>query len=98
MQKYISQKQLYSNIKSVSDEVQKGTTFIVLKYSQPVYQISPLQNSQKKTKKKYMMHDIDKFIFESKKRDTVGDEFSAVQFDTGEENLSENIDNILYNK
>lgn len=86
MQKFISQKQLYSNFKSVSDEVQKGTTFIVLKYSQPAYKIVPL--------------DEDSSILQrtgtKKQTQCLMDEFSTLQF-SSEEKLSENIDNILYN-
>ena len=70
MPKFISQKQLYSNVKAISDEVQNGTTFIVLKYSKPAYKIVPLYEKKNQSKKKYTMKDLDKFIFKSKNKET----------------------------
>ena len=68
MQKFISTKSLYSSIKKVGDEVQKGTTFVVLKYSQPAYKIVPL-DAEDKNPKKYTLKDLPKFVFESKKKE-----------------------------
>lgn len=96
MQKFISQKQLYSNFKSVSDEVQAGTTFIVVKYSKPAFKISPLDGNTAVQKKKYTMKDLDKFVFKSKKKSSLIEDFSDLQF-SDDKNLSQNIDNILYN-
>ncbi len=74
MTTFISTKQLYGNFKHISDEVQKGHTFIVLKHSKPAYKITPLDLEDKnmpdqssiKTKKKYTMKDLDKFIFKGR--------------------------------
>jgi len=66
MQKFISTKHLYSNIKTISEEVQTGITFVVLKYSKPAYKIVPLD---KKTEKKYILRDISNFVFESKTKE-----------------------------
>jgi hypothetical protein len=67
MQKFVSTKQLYENWKQIGDEVQNGTTFIVLKYSQPVYKITPLDKDFFKDKK-YNLTDFSKFIFTSKNK------------------------------
>jgi antitoxin (DNA-binding transcriptional repressor) of toxin-antitoxin stability system len=62
MTQYISQKELYGNLKKISDQVQLGTTFIVLKHSKPVYQITPLEEA---SPKKYQTKDLPEFIFTS---------------------------------
>ena len=99
MQKFISQKQLYSNVKSVSDAVQQGVTFIVLKYSKPAFKIVPLDDEIFSVEKKDTMQDRDKFILKSKNSEslynTAFEDFQDMQF-SGEKNLSQNIDNILY--
>lgn len=108
MQKFISQKQLYSNVKNISDEVQQGTTFIVLKYSKPAYKIVPLDEEYSQNQKAYTIQDIDKFTFKSKNKEnnlatsykedlynTAFEDFQDMQF-SGGKNLSQDIDNILY--
>lgn len=108
MQKFISQKQLYSNVKNISDEVQQGTTFIVLKYSKPAYKIVPLDEEVSSSKKSYAIQDVDKFIFKNKNKknklaisykedlySTAFDDFQDMQF-SGDKNLSQDIDNTLY--
>ena len=67
MQKFISTKSLYTNFKKISDEVQKGTTFIVLKHSRPAYQITPL-STENFEEKKYTLKDIDQFTFQGKNK------------------------------
>jgi len=86
MQKFISQKQLYSNMKSVTDEVQNGTTFIVLKYSKPAYRIAPLEEGEEK----YRLN-----TFEKANSTSLFEDFSDIHF-SDKEDLSQNIDNILY--
>ena len=66
MQKFISQKQLYSSIKQVSEAVQNGDVFIVLKYSKPAYKIVPLDDeTTARDGKKYTKQDIHNFVFRS---------------------------------
>lgn len=67
MAQFISTKELYSQLKTVSEKVQQGTTFIVLKHSKPVYKITPLEESTRK-EKKYNLQNISDFIFTSKKK------------------------------
>ena len=62
----ISTKELYTSLKRVSDAVEAGTTFIVLKHSKPVYRISPILEEENK---KYNIEDINKFIFKSKNKE-----------------------------
>ena len=72
MQKLISTKALYGNFKQISDEVQKGTVFIVLKYSQPAYKIVPLDKEDYTIaigKKIHKMDDITEFTFKSKNKE-----------------------------
>ncbi len=69
MQKFVSTKELYANFKKVSEEVQKGTTFIVLKYSQPAYKITPLEDGEKDESKKYKLGDLSQFVFKSKNKE-----------------------------
>jgi antitoxin (DNA-binding transcriptional repressor) of toxin-antitoxin stability system len=73
MQKFISQKQLYSSIKQVSDDVQSGTVFIVFKHSKPAYKIVPLdeENLQAETKKD---DNVEQFIFYPKTKKKYSDE------------------------
>ena len=68
MTQFISTKQLYANLKKVSEAVQKGTVFIVLKHSQPVYKIVPFTEEDEKKSDNYQLKDISKFIFESKNK------------------------------
>ncbi len=69
MQKFVSTKELYTNFKKVSEEVQNGTTFIVLKYSQPAYKITPLEEEEKGGSKKYRLEDLSQFVFKSKNKE-----------------------------
>ncbi len=72
MQKFISQKQLYSSIKEVSDDVQNGTVFIVLKHSRPAYKIVPLNDKNPTTKTTDRGgDDFHKYIFQGKKGNKV---------------------------
>ena len=66
MQTFISTKDLYSNIKKVNEQVQKGMTFVVLKYSRPAYKITPLEQADTEISKQYTLKDISKFTFTSK--------------------------------
>jgi len=68
MQKMIPIKELYGNLKKISDDVENWTTFVVLKYSKPVYKISPIW--EEKDNKKYNINDISKFIFKSKNEES----------------------------
>jgi len=68
MTKFISTKQLYKNLKIISQEAENGTVFIVLKHSKPVYKIVPLEKKVKQ-KSKYSLKDISKFTFHSKNKE-----------------------------
>ncbi len=64
MTKTISKKELYRNLKDVSDDViQNGTTYTVIQYSKPAFQITPLDIMPKK---KYQKTDIERFIIHEK--------------------------------
>ncbi len=64
MTKTISKKELYRNLKDVSDDViQNGTTYTVVQYSKPAFQITPIQVAQLK---KYRREDGEKFMFTGK--------------------------------
>lgn len=61
MTKTISKKELYRNLKSVSDDVMNnGAEYTVFQYSQPVFQIIPLV---KTAEKKFQRKDLAAFIF-----------------------------------
>lgn len=69
MTNYISTKELYTSLKTVSENVMKGDSYIVLKYSKPAFQITPLEDQRVSEKpKKYTWADLDKFIFPGKKK------------------------------
>jgi hypothetical protein len=63
MEKYISMKKLYSHIKQVSDDVQNGDTYTVVKYSHPICKIIPFHAKQESSS--YSLKDVEKFIFTS---------------------------------
>ena len=64
MTKTISKKYLYSNLKSVSDDVMKnGVSYTVVQYSAPAFQIVPLGLPPTK---KYSKEDIRAFMFKGK--------------------------------
>lgn len=68
MQKFISAKALYSDLKKVGEEVQSlGTIFIVLKHSKPAFKITPVE--EKEPQKKYKLSDIRSFGFSGKRKD-----------------------------
>ena len=73
MQKFVSTKALYGNFKKISDQVQQGTVFIVLKHSQPVYKIVPLEQQDLVVDlgkgKKHKIDEIKNFTFESKNKE-----------------------------
>lgn len=63
MTKTIAKKDLYRQLKTVSDDVMKnGTTYTVLQRSAPAFQITPMQDPNKKYKKS----DIERFIIREK--------------------------------
>lgn len=64
MTKTISKKELYRNLKDVSDDVmQNGTTYTVVQYSKPAFQITPMHSLYLK---KYRREDGKKFMFTGK--------------------------------
>ncbi len=61
MTKTIAKKDLYRHLKEVSDDVMKNqTTYTVVQYSRPAFQITPVQTIEKK---KYSREDGKKFMF-----------------------------------
>lgn len=67
MTKTIAKKDLYRNLKAVSDEVMKnGTVFIVFQNSKPAFRIVPLTMDY--PEKKYEKTDLINFIFEGKNK------------------------------
>lgn len=63
--KIIGVKQLYKNLKTISEETLNGHSFIVVKNSKPVFKIEPINQDILK-KKKYNMADFKKIQFKSK--------------------------------
>lgn len=64
MTKTIAKKDLYRQLKMVSDDVVKnGTVYIVIQNSKPAFHIVPIENQEKK---KYRREDMFKAIFHSK--------------------------------
>ncbi len=64
MTKTISKKELYRNLKEVSDDVmENGTTYTVVQHSKPAFQITPIQTPHLK---KYSREDGKKFMFAGK--------------------------------
>ena len=55
-------KELHRNLKNISQEVQKGSVFIVVKHGKPVFEINPYQE---KIEKKYQLADFMKLRFSS---------------------------------
>lgn len=76
----IGVKQLYSSLKDISERVQGGEEFLVVKNSVPVFKIIPLQVHKTRKKKRGM------FL----------EEFQDLQFHTDEPDLSKKIDKLLY--
>jgi len=67
MTKTIAKKDLYRNLKAVSDEVMKnGTVFTVFQNSKPAFYIMPLTIEDQE--KKYEKKDILSFIYDSKNK------------------------------
>ncbi|MEA2088911.1 MAG: hypothetical protein U9O55_03680 [Patescibacteria group bacterium] len=62
--KIIGVKQLYRNLKTISEETLNGHSFIVVKNSKPVFRIEPISKSD--NKKKYTLDDFKKIQFKSK--------------------------------
>lgn len=64
MTKTIAKKDLYRQLKEVSDDVVKnGTVYVVIQNSKPAFNIVPIEIKQKK---KYRKEDIFKFMFTGK--------------------------------
>ena len=63
--KIIGVKQLYRDLKTISEETLNGHSFIVVKNSKPVFRIEPVNPNVLK-KKKYNMDDLWKLRFKSK--------------------------------
>ncbi len=64
MTKTIAKKDLYRNLKTVSDDVMKyGIVYTVFQNSKPAFCIMPLETTH--TEKKYKKQDIKNFIFDS---------------------------------
>ncbi|NCF75150.1 MAG: hypothetical protein GWO87_01530 [Xanthomonadaceae bacterium] len=63
--KIIGVKQLYKNLKTISEETLRGHSFIVVKNSKPVFRIEPI-NNENDNKKKYTLADFKKLQFKSK--------------------------------
>lgn len=81
MTKTIAKKDLYRQLKLVSDDVvQNGTVYTVIQNSKPAFHIVPIAQYQEK---KYKKEDIFKFMFEGK--------------DKKEKNLALNYKKFLYN-
>ena len=68
MQKFISTKELYRNLKNISQEAENGTVFIVLKHSKPAYKITPLEEGASRNTK-FSLKDISSFTFRSKNKE-----------------------------
>lgn len=67
MTKTIAKKDLYRNLKMVSDEVMKnGTVYTVFQNSKPAFYIMPLNTVYQG--KKYTKEDVKNFIFGSKNK------------------------------
>lgn len=65
MTKTIAKKDLYRQLKMVSDDVvQNGTIYTVIQNSKPSFWIGPMGHFQEK--KKYKKEDLLKFVFHSK--------------------------------
>lgn len=64
MTKTIAKKDLYRNLKTVSDDVMKyGIVYTVFQNSKPAFCITPLEMAH--TEKKYEREDVKNFIFNS---------------------------------
>lgn len=66
--------QVYHELKQITKKVQKGSSFLVVKNSQPVFKIVPLDEIN--PKKKYNLQDFSKISFSggkdlSQKNDTI---------------------------
>ena len=84
MTNFISTKELYTNLKKVSERVMKGDSYIVLKFSKPAFTISPFQSAEQSAaqEKKYSWKDGKKFMFTGK--------------DKKEKNLAQNFKKYIY--
>ena len=72
--KTIGVKQLHQQLDKITRETRRGTSFVVLKHTIPLFRIEPIAPT-----KKHSWADIKK-----------------LQFNSGEKNLSKNIDKIVY--
>lgn len=83
MTNFISTKELYTSLKKVSENVMKGESYIVLKFSKPAFQITPINTeTSDSAKKKYSWNDAKKFMFTGK--------------DKKEKNLAQNFKKYTY--
>ncbi|MBU4332624.1 hypothetical protein KKD19_03080 [Patescibacteria group bacterium] len=62
----IGVKQLYTNLKKISQRTAKGESFIVVRRSQPLFRVIPYQ---KEESKKYTLKDLEKLQFNSGDKD-----------------------------
>lgn len=80
MAEIIGVKQLYKNLKKISQSVARGESFIVVKRSKPIFRVIPYQ--KKEIEKKYTLRDLKNLQFKKLKGK--------------KERLSEKIDEIIY--
>lgn len=64
MDQIIGVKQLYKNLKTISNKVAKGESFIVVKRSKPIFRVIPYQEEKRK---KYTLKDLKNLQFEKLK-------------------------------
>ena len=62
MTNIIGIKELHRNLKNISEETQKGTVFIVVKYGKPIFEIKPFKQE---VNKKYALADLKKLRFKT---------------------------------
>ncbi len=79
MSQIINVRQLHGNLKNIALQVKKGKDFIVMKYSTPLFRITPINASPQKKKKPYGISDLADMPF----------------FQTDEPDMSQDIDTIL---
>ncbi|MFA5986031.1 MAG: hypothetical protein WC819_01630 [Parcubacteria group bacterium] len=62
----IGVKQLYKDLKKISDQVLRGQSFLVVKNSKPIFRIEPIKDT---TNKQYSLSDAKKIQFVVKDKD-----------------------------
>ncbi len=63
MPEIIGVKQLYKNLKKISQKVAKGESFVVVKHSEPIFKVVPYH---KEKAKRYTLKDLKQLQFKSK--------------------------------